>query len=205
MAKLIFTDEKFTGQIYELKQEKTTIGRGDQNHLIIPDASVSIQHCMILANGPEVLLCELDSSNGTYVDGSRISKQRQIKSGQTIRIGAATARLELGANDEFTDTEEMTAVLGYRRALQKGPSSPTSQPPPPTRLHSTAPADGEEPTVTLGRLPEAPRPSAPQPGTRTPSSQSQSSTPSSKSSFGLVLAAAGIILIILYWMIWGKK
>ncbi|MBL9167872.1 MAG: FHA domain-containing protein [Verrucomicrobiales bacterium] len=207
MAKLIFIDEKFKGQTYELKREKTTIGRGDQNHLIIPDTSVSIQHSMILANGPEVLLCELDSSNGTYVDGSRVNKQCQIKSGQTIRFGAATARLELASDDDFTENEEMTAVLGFRRALQKASGNPSQPTPetPATRLRSETPADAEEPTITLGQL---------SPPSRTPSPQSDSraahSTPgpvasSSKLWLGLGLVAAFTLGVVVCWLLWGKN
>jgi len=37
MAKLIFNGQGFHGQVYELMLEKTTIGRGDQNTLVIRD------------------------------------------------------------------------------------------------------------------------------------------------------------------------
>lgn len=205
MARLIFIDDKFSGQTYDLKREKTLIGRGDQNHLIIPDSSVSAQHCMILANGPEVLLCELDSSNGTYVDGNRVAKQTQIKSGQTLRIGSVLARLELGANDEFTDTEEMTAVLGYRRAMQNAPSSKAPQEAPPTRLQTHAPADSDEPTIAV-RPPMA----KPLPQPFPPQNSVRSSHPATPAALGsrwlpLVLTGAGILLLLLGWLLWGKK
>src|SRR6266545_4090755 len=59
MPKLIFTDTKFAGQVYRLMLEKTTVGRGDQNILVIRDDSVSSKHCVILVNGPEVIVREL--------------------------------------------------------------------------------------------------------------------------------------------------
>jgi predicted component of type VI protein secretion system len=204
MAKLIFIDEKFSGQSYELRRERTTIGRGEQNHLIIPDASVSIQHCIILANGPEILLCELDSSNGTYVDGSRVGKQCQIKSGHTIRIGAATARLELGEDDDFTDTEEMTAVLGYRRALQHPPAAAPQQESSPTRLHSTTPADAEEPTVAVKRPPAASQPTPAAGGPRTPGS-APTTVPGTTKAWLLLAIATAIVVAVVYWALWGRK
>src|SRR5260370_20998316 len=95
MAKLIFTDPNFSGKVYELMLEKTTVGRGDHNTLVIRDKSLSSSHCEILTNGPEVIVRDLDSSNGTFVNGARLNKQRQVKSGQTVRFGSLEAPLEL--------------------------------------------------------------------------------------------------------------
>src|SRR5207244_1229593 len=51
-----------------------------------------------------------DSSNGTFVDGTRLRTQSQAKSGQTIRFGSVEARLELEPGEEQTDTAEITAI-----------------------------------------------------------------------------------------------
>lgn len=87
MAKLIFVHEKFGGQSLSLPQGKTSVGRGAQNSLVIPDASVSTEHCHLLVNGPEILVCERGSANGTFIDGVRVQGQRQIRSGQELRFG----------------------------------------------------------------------------------------------------------------------
>src|SRR5947207_14315734 len=97
MAKLVFIDKNFSGKVYELMLEKTTVGRGDQNTLVIRDNSLSSRHCEILMNGPEIIVRDLDSLNGTFVDGIRLNKQSQAKSGQTVRFGNVEARLELEA------------------------------------------------------------------------------------------------------------
>src|SRR5207248_921790 len=86
MAKLIFTDPNFSGRAYELALEKTTVGRGEQNTLVIRDNSVSLAHCEILMHGSEIIVRDLDSSNGTFVQGIRLNKQSQVKSGQTVRF-----------------------------------------------------------------------------------------------------------------------
>lgn len=118
MPKLIFIGERFGGRIYEFALEKTTVGRGAQNTLAIHDSSVSLSHCEILVNGPEVIVCDLGSANGTFVNGLRVNPQGQIKSGQTIRFGSVEARLELGV-PEYDDTaSEETAVFAMRRSTR---------------------------------------------------------------------------------------
>jgi pSer/pThr/pTyr-binding forkhead associated (FHA) protein len=76
MPKLIFTSEPFAGRVYELTLEKTTGGRGDLNTLALGDSSVSLAHCEILVHGPEVIVRDLGSANGTFVSGMQL-KRRQ--------------------------------------------------------------------------------------------------------------------------------
>src|SRR5438094_5775763 len=117
MAKLIFIDKNFADRTYDLLLEKTTVGRGDQNTLVIRDSSLSSTHCEILMYGSEVIVRDLDSSNGTFVDGARLNKQSQVKSGQTVRFGTVEARLDLGPSKNETDTAEITAVYALGKIM----------------------------------------------------------------------------------------
>ena len=118
MAKLIFTDENYVGRVYKLVLEKTTVGRGDQNTLVIHDRSLSSNHCEILLNGPEVIVRDLGSRNGTFVNGVKLSNQQcQLKSGQTVRFGAVEARLELEGLS-VGDTTAGTAIHALSRIMR---------------------------------------------------------------------------------------
>ena len=128
MAKLIFVGEKFGGRSYQFAVERTTVGRGEHNTLTIHDSSVSQTHCEILVNGPEVIVRDLGSSNGTVVNGERIrNQQRQLKGGQTVKFGLVEARLELG-QQSFSDTATAeTAIHSYARhqhAPEQEPMNP---------------------------------------------------------------------------------
>jgi hypothetical protein len=80
MAKLIFINPEHAAQVYELTLEKTTVGRAAGNTLVIPDGSLSAQHCEIHVNGPEVIVRDLGSRNGTFVNGAKLTNQRsQLK------------------------------------------------------------------------------------------------------------------------------
>lgn len=129
MAKLIFLDEQFDGRTYEFALPKTTVGRGDHNTLTIHDNGVSQTHCEILVYGSEVIVRDLGSRNGTFVNGELLhNQQRQLKSGQIVQFGSVKARLEL--EESFSsDTVEETAVFDYIRfrheqAKPKPPAAP---------------------------------------------------------------------------------
>jgi len=115
--KLTFVGDHFAGRVYELTQEKTTLGRGADNTLVIHHPSVSLVHCEILVNDAEVIVRDLGSANGSFVDGIRLNHQQsQLKSGQLVRLGAVTARLEL--NNHHDEATEMTAVHEHGRILR---------------------------------------------------------------------------------------
>jgi pSer/pThr/pTyr-binding forkhead associated (FHA) protein len=126
MAKLIFTDQQFGGRVYEFALPKTTIGRGDHNTLTIRDNAVSQTHCEILVFGPEVIVRDLGSSNGTVVNGERLhNQQRSLLAGQIVKFGSITARLELEESSSDTTTDE-TAIHSYAQYLREQHNEPKS-------------------------------------------------------------------------------
>ncbi len=94
MPRLVILSEGLTGRAHELKVEKTTIGRVDDNTFPIPEASVSSHHCEILLRGSDIVLRDLSSTNGTFINGQQIVGEAILKSGQIIRLGQVEMRLE---------------------------------------------------------------------------------------------------------------
>jgi hypothetical protein len=94
MARLVILSEGLTGKAYELAVEKTTIGRVDDNMFPIPDGSVSSHHCEVLLRGAGVVVHDLNSTNGTFINGHQISDEAPIKPGQILRLGQIELRLE---------------------------------------------------------------------------------------------------------------
>ncbi|MCL5096803.1 MAG: FHA domain-containing protein [Candidatus Omnitrophica bacterium] len=95
MAKLVVLSEGFAGRACELKVERTTVGRMDDNLFQIPEPSVSSHHCEILLRGNDVVVRDLNSTNGTYINGEQITES-SLKSGQILRLGQVEIRLENG-------------------------------------------------------------------------------------------------------------
>ena len=65
MAKLVLLSEGLTGRSYELKVDRTTIGRVDDNAFPIVEASVSSHHCELLLRGSDVIVKDLKSLDCT--------------------------------------------------------------------------------------------------------------------------------------------
>lgn len=96
MPRLVVLSEGYTGRSYELKVEKTTIGRVDDNAFPIPDGSVSSHHCEVLLRGSEVVIKDLNSTNGTFISGQQMEAESEavLKPGQILRLGSIDIRLE---------------------------------------------------------------------------------------------------------------
>jgi len=93
MPKLVVLSEGLTGRSYELKVEKTTIGRLEDNAFQIAEQSVSSHHCEVLLKGNDIVVKDLNSTNGTYINGEKIS-EKILKPGQILRLGTIEVRLE---------------------------------------------------------------------------------------------------------------
>jgi len=82
-----------TGRTHELKAAKTTIGRVEDNTFQIAEPSVSSHHCEVLLQGNEVIVRDLNSTNGTYINGEKVTES-VVKPNQILRLGQIEMRLE---------------------------------------------------------------------------------------------------------------
>ena len=74
MAKVIIMRDKNMLQEVELDKDRMTIGRKPHNDIVIPHSAVSGEHAVLTQSADGVFLEDLGSTNGTYVNGHRISK-----------------------------------------------------------------------------------------------------------------------------------
>ena len=95
MARLVLLSEGFNGRTYELKVDRTTVGRVSDNAFEIPEASVSSHHAEILLRGNDIVIRDLGSTNGTFINGEKIT-EAVLKPGQTLRFGTIDLRLDTG-------------------------------------------------------------------------------------------------------------
>jgi pSer/pThr/pTyr-binding forkhead associated (FHA) protein len=75
---------------HELVGDSVSIGRGPLNDIVIDSPVVSVQHAMLVKTGDSFWLKDLNSTNGTYVNGSLFT-YGELKDGDTIRFGTVTA------------------------------------------------------------------------------------------------------------------
>jgi hypothetical protein len=77
------------GRTYPLSIGSTVIGRGDQANLRLPDVGISRRHARLDFDGAQVVLTDLGSTNGTMVNGQRVSAVA-LNPGDMIQIGTTT-------------------------------------------------------------------------------------------------------------------
>jgi pSer/pThr/pTyr-binding forkhead associated (FHA) protein len=95
MAKLVILTQGLTGRAHELNVDRTTIGRVEDNLFQIAEPSVSSHHCEVLLRGSDVVIKDLNSTNGTFINGEQINES-VLKPGQTLRLGQIELKLETG-------------------------------------------------------------------------------------------------------------
>jgi hypothetical protein len=82
-----------SGDRLPLGRNVITIGRSTSSDVVLDDANVSRAHAEIRPEGDGWLVVDLDSTNGTRVNGSPI-RQRRLSDGDQIAVGSSTLRFE---------------------------------------------------------------------------------------------------------------
>lgn len=109
MAKVLLKYKEAVVQEIILEKELTTIGRKPDNDIIIDNQAVSGHHAQIKAEGDEVMLEDLSSLNGTYVNSHKVSKT-ELFNGDVVLIGVHT--LDVISDKNRAADQKSPAVRG---------------------------------------------------------------------------------------------
>ncbi len=82
-----------TSTTLKLTDNVTSLGRHDDCVIRIKSAQVSRRHCELYEVGGQLMLRDLGSSNGTFVNGKRVSGEQALKHGDEVTVGAVTLRV----------------------------------------------------------------------------------------------------------------
>ncbi len=96
MPKLYILSGILEGKAIDIAEERCTIGRALDNMIRLEDGTVSHHHAMLLTENGEFKLRDLNSTNGTRVNGTRIVESK-IKNGDQVRLGSVEMRFESDA------------------------------------------------------------------------------------------------------------
>ena len=86
MPKMIVSIDGVVVKELQLTKDRTTLGRRPYNDIVIDNLAVSGEHAALQMTGSEVHIEDLNSTNGTYVNGKAVKKQL-LKHSDTIEVG----------------------------------------------------------------------------------------------------------------------
>ncbi|MEM7584980.1 MAG: FHA domain-containing protein, partial [Acidobacteriota bacterium] len=99
----------FKDQAFELSEGESTVGRSRACHIAIDDPSVSRRHVVLKADSGRILLQDLGSSNGTFVNGAKIEHSAELHHGDALGLGDADVAIRIIGMSAF-ETVRMDAV-----------------------------------------------------------------------------------------------
>ena len=123
MPKMIVSIDDVVIKEVQLTKDRTTLGRRPYNDIVIDNLAVSGEHAVMLMNGSDVVIEDLNSTNGTYVNGRAVRKQ-QLQSGDGIEIGKYKIRFQ---NDAVASTIENPASPATRPLAPPSVTGPLAQ------------------------------------------------------------------------------
>lgn len=196
LASFLVRGGALKGQRFGVRTPVVNIGRADYNDLVLPDESVSTTHAKLQRREGVWILVDLDSTNGTFIDGDQIKGEAPLAPGATVRFG------DVSLVFEPTDDGVDVAKGGGTRVMEQMVMSPAPSPPrpaPATKPAPAIPAAPPKPKPPAAKPAGAkPAPTKPKPGAKPPPPAAQQ-----KKGKGCGGSAAVLLLGIVglaYWL-----
>lgn len=100
---LTYLDGPNKGLTVELNQDEVYIGRNVNNDIVINEPHISGQHAELESRGNQVLIKDLGSTNGTFVNGRRLTSPVTLNAGDTLRFGTEIRMSFSPIPEDFSD------------------------------------------------------------------------------------------------------
>jgi hypothetical protein len=160
--------------VFDLTKEITSLGRDVANDIVLGDPEVSRQHSRITRTPGGYVVEDMGSTNGTFVNGERLSAPRVLRDGDLVGLSEKVT-LSFEALVPGTDETVVTPAEEPERypptVREPMPMPPASKPSPPPSPPPVKPAQTPSPAAS------APKPAAPAPRPATPAPKPATPTP----------------------------
>jgi pSer/pThr/pTyr-binding forkhead associated (FHA) protein len=116
------------GSLFSLRTPLVHVGRGAHNDVRLSDESVSETHAKLQRREDGWYLVDMDSTNGTYVGGTRVAGERKLEGSPDIRFGGVKMRFAVAVTDAPAETEAkgtraIASVERPRRGVAEAPAA----------------------------------------------------------------------------------
>ena len=115
LAYLVVLAGVSAGEMFKLQEDKTVVGRGPTVGVRLNDEGVSREHCQFMREGEKIIVADLGSTNGTFVNGIKVDR-KELADGDKIMVGSTTI-LKFTYHDYL---DEVFQRQMYESALRDG-------------------------------------------------------------------------------------
>jgi hypothetical protein len=140
-------------EIYELNKGVITIGRDITNDIVINDPEVSRHHLRLTQGGGGYTIEDLGSTNGTFINGQRLTGARPLQPGETVGLGETVTLAYEGAMASMSGIDPQAATMAGGPPPQPGAGY---APQPPTGGYAQQPARSGTPPPGAYQSPGGP-------------------------------------------------
>jgi pSer/pThr/pTyr-binding forkhead associated (FHA) protein len=120
MPKMIVSIDGVVIKEVQLSKDRTTLGRRPYNDVVIDNLAISGEHAVFQMTGSEVFIEDLNSTNGTYVNG-KAAKKQLLQNGDMVEVGKYKIKF---VNEAASDGFEKTMMV---KSIPGGTAAPTAQ------------------------------------------------------------------------------
>jgi serine phosphatase RsbU (regulator of sigma subunit) len=108
---LLVTDGPEKGRRIPISASPFVIGRSAPADVVLPDQRISRNHCRVCLAMDEVIVIDLESSNGTFIDGKRLSGGGPLPVGAQLQLGSHVLEHEWRIRKEVEESQELDRDL----------------------------------------------------------------------------------------------
>jgi pSer/pThr/pTyr-binding forkhead associated (FHA) protein len=134
MGKLVVSLDSVVIKEVQITKDKTTLGRRPYNDIVIDNLAVSGEHAVLQMVGHDVFIEDLNSTNGTYINGKAIKKQL-LTQGDTVEIGKYKIKYLVEESGDF----DKTMVVRPPGGVHTAPAAYSPTAPLPAQGYAAAP------------------------------------------------------------------
>ncbi len=155
--RLVVKSGEGIGTVYALEAAQISLGRDQNNDIVFSEIEVSRHHARLIRYEDTFLLEDLGSTNGTFVNGQRVSAPYALRPGDEIALGP---NLVLVFEQVFDPGRPADAAAQIQQGLTPPAGAPT---PPPAAPPAAPPAPPEAAPLPWEEVPAAAEPATPPP------------------------------------------
>jgi len=124
MGKLVVSLDGVVIKEVQITKDKTTLGRRPYNDIVIDNLAVSGEHAVLQMVGSDVFIEDLNSTNGTYINGKAVKKQL-LTHNDTVEIGKYKIKFMVEDGTDYEKTMIMKPGAMSSGAAQPGYAAPS--------------------------------------------------------------------------------